>query len=933
MGGRTSAENRPQAAIAFGSYRFLPRKRILLRGNDEVRLGSRAIDILGILLERAGEIVSSAEIMSRVWKDTRVEGATLKVHIGLLRKALGELGGRSEFIENVAGRGYRFLAPVQRLVDRTANADEDRADGAASRANRVIGRQNALEELATLLAKERLVTISGAAGIGKTTIARVIADRSRKTGLPTHFIDLAPLSGVASVVSALASILDLPARRHRRSEIATFLSDQHALLVFDNCEHVLSEVSQLADELLARAPNIRILATSRERLQMLGEHVYHLGALDLPRPADSLSARVAVTYSAIELFVDRASSVVDTFELSDGNVRTVVEICRRVDGIPLVIELAAGQVAMFGLTEIARGLNNSLETLALEKRTPISRHRTLGEALDWSYRLLSPLERAVLRRLSIFPGKFDHSAAVAVCSEGEVGSAAILASVASLVRKSLIIVDGDDGRLRLPETARAHAGAKLRESSEFRQVAKLHATYCCNLFVDAEYNWEERAPDEWHAKYGIHIDDVRSALTWAFSDAGEGALGIELAASSAVLWLQLSLLDEYISLSERGLAASPENVGSKRHQLQLVAALGYALLHAKGPTLQSAQAFEKTLALSNELGISDHRARASWGICAQKIVSGDYSGALARIEAFLESSGDSESLASRLVSERMKAAALHLRGDSPSGRRLLEEVLAQPTKSTRRGIDSAFYVDNRVAATAYLSGALWIEGFPGRAIQAAEESVDEALSIGHMPSLCQTLSIAACSTLLLAGDNERASTLTDLLLTKSREHHLEYWNLWGKSYATVLAHRSGSAVGLRDVPYLRMETNWAGPLREVIATVCPSICDPRLFSEAEQQSGWCRPELLRGRGELLRSQPSADAKRSAEAAFLLSQKLACESGALSWEIRTAISLAKLWMASRRLDAKNVIEDVLGRFVDPYPTTDMFTARRLYEELR
>jgi predicted ATPase len=332
-------------------------------------------------------------------------------------------------------------------------------------------------EVATLLAKERLVTISGAAGILKTTIARLIADRSRKKGLLTYFIDLAPLSGSASVVSALASTLGLPARRHRRPEIATFFSDQDALLVLDNCEHVLPQISRLADELVAKSPKLRILATSRERLQVCGEYVFQLGALDLPRPADSLSARLALTFSAIELFVDRASSAVDTFVLSDTDVRTVVEICRRLDGIPLAIELAAGQVAMFGLIEVARGFNNSLETLTLAKRTSNRRHQTLGEALDWSYRLLSPLERAVLRRLSIFPGKFDHSAAVAVCSESEVGSEAILVSVANLMKKSMIFVDSEDGRLRLLETTRDYAREKLKEAGEFRRTAELHATY------------------------------------------------------------------------------------------------------------------------------------------------------------------------------------------------------------------------------------------------------------------------------------------------------------------------------------------------------------------------------------------------------------------------------------------------------------------------
>ena len=932
MGRRTSVESRPQAAIAFGSYRFLPRKRLLLRGIDEVRLGSRALDILGILLERAGEIVPSAEIMSRVWPDTQVERAALKVHIGLLRKALGERQGRSEFIENVAGRGYKFAAPVQRLVDRSANADEDGPHGATLRTNRVIGRQNALEEVASLLGNESLVTITGAAGIGKTTVARLIADRSEKTGLLTYFIDLAPLSA-ASVVSALASTLGLPARRHQQSEIATFLSSHYALLVLDNCEHVLTEISRLAVKLLAKSPNIRILATSRERLEVHGECVYQLGVLDLPRPADSLSARVALTFSAIELFVDRASSVVDSFVLSDTNVRTVVEICRRLDGIPLAIELAAGQIAMFGLVEVARGLNDSLETLTLMKRTSTRRHQTLGEALDWSYRLLSPLERAALRRLSIFPGKFDHSAAIAVCSQGELGGEAVAACLASLAKKSMIAVDDKDSRFRLLETTRLYASAKLKEAGELQRVAKLHAIYCCRLFAEEENNWEERAPEAWLAEHGTLMDDIRSALAWAFSADGDEELGVELAASSAPLWFQLSLLDEYIGWAERSLATfSKGTSSSKRHQLQLVAALGHALLHTKGPVPRMAEAFEKTLALSNELGIADHRSRAYWGLCSQKIVSGDYAGALRRADEFFELYGQSETLAFRLMIKRVKALALHNLGETPLARRLLEEVLAQPMKSARRAIDSAFYFDDRVAAMAFLGTTLWIEGLPTRAIRTAEASIEEALSIDHMPSLCYALAISACPISLWIGDDEKAEEFTELLVARSREHHFEFWSLWGKSYATALAQRKGAALGPRDAPHLYVETGWAGPLRETIATICPSISDMRLYREAELQSAWCRPELLRIKGELLESSDIA-AQQAAESAFLLSLKLARENGALSWEIKTAVSLANLWKTNKRRDARNVIEGVLGRFVDPYQTKDMCTARRLHEELR
>ena len=933
MGRRTLAKNRPQAAIAFGSYRFLPRKRLLLRGTEQVRLGSRALDILSILLDRAGEIVPSAEIVSRVWPDTRVEGAALKVHIGLLRKAFRERGEQSELIENVVGRGYRFTAPVRRLVDRTANADANGADGAAPWTNHVIGRQNALEQLASLLKNERLVTIAGSAGIGKTTVARLIADRSRITELPTYFIDLAPLSSSASIASALASALGLPGRRHQRSEIASFLSDQYALLVLDNCEHVLSEVSQLADELLARAPNIRMLATSRERLQVGGEHVYQLGALDLPRPGDSPSARLALTFSAIELFVDRASSVVDTFALTDDNVRTVVEICRRLDGIPLAIELAAGQIAMFGLTEVARGLNNSLETLALAKRTSTRRHQTLGEALDWSYRLLSPVERATLRPLSIFPGKFDHSAAVAVCSESKVDSETILATVASLVKKSMVFIDRGDGRLRLLETTRDYAREKLKKAGAFRQIAELHATYCCNCIAAEEVGWEERASEQWFAKYGNLIDDVRSALAWAFSEDGEGDLGTELAAISAPLWFQLSLLDEYIDWAERAIAVSLRSVSpNERQRLQLVAALGYALLHTKGPVPRMAEAFQETLALSNKLGVSGHRSLAYRGLCAQRLFAGDNESALALAEQFIELYGNSESLISIITTKRLKALALHYLGQTPAARRLLEDALAE-VKSTKRAIDSAFYFDDRVAAMAHLGTTLWVEGFPGRAIRAAEASVEEALSIDHMPSLCFALALSACPVSLWMGEDVKGMVFTEQLLKKSREHHLEFSNLWGRSYAAVLAHRNGDTAGLSGAPHLYMETSRAGSLRETIGTLCPGISDPRLFSEAQRQSPWCRPEFLRVKGELLRANSDVAAQQAAEPTFLLSLKLAREQGALSWEIRTAVSLANVWKPDRRLDARNVIEDVLSRIADPYQTTDIYTARRLYNELR
>jgi hypothetical protein len=295
--------------------------------------------------------------------------------------------------------------------------------------------------------------------------------------------------------------------------------------------------------------------------------------------------------------------------------------------------------------------------------------------------------------------------------------------------------------------------------------------------------------------------------------------------------------------------------------------------------------------------------------------------------------GDSRSDASVLAIKRMKASALKLLGSFRSAQPLLEEIVAQPANAVRRSVDGLFSFDSRVSATAVKACNLWFQGFAGRAIQVAQESLQESLSIDHAPSLCASLALSACPISIYAGDIEAASKYIQLLLERSQEYRLDFWNLYGRSYALVLAHWKGAAVRLSDAPHLRMETSRAGPLREQIGTHCPSISDPRLFSEAEQQSGWCRPELLRVKGDLLRESSDIEAQQAAESAFLLSLKLAREHGALFWEVKTAVSLAELWKTNRRRDARNVIEDVLDRFIDPYQPPDIRTGRRLYEELR
>jgi predicted ATPase/DNA-binding winged helix-turn-helix (wHTH) protein len=911
-----------QATVVFGPFVFMGEKRTLLKSGEDFRLGSRAMDILAVLLERPGEVVTTPRIMSQVWRGQQVEPNTLRVHIAALRKALKCPPDNKPIIKNIAGKGYSFVAPVTTLAKVSQVFDQNEPAWLRG----IIGRDGDVEAVRLMLLEGALVTIVGPSGIGKTTLARVIKHKSLQLGSATYFVDLAPLSDPSLVVSVVANQLGLPARRSKSAEIAAYLSSKRALLILDNCEHLLAVVSGFVRELAAGETAFRILATSREAMRLTGEQVFQLSPLTIPSIADATTPASTLAFPAARLFVDRILAAGYPFELSHEAIVKVVQICRKVDGIPLAIEIAAGQVGMFGLDEVASGLSRTKETLSGAKRTVTHRHRTLIDALDWSYDLLSPTERLVLNRLSIHAAQFDIASATAVCG------ADVSTSLSSLLRKSMLGLDVHSGQFRLLEATRAYANHKLRQSGDHGLVAKLHAKYISSLFSSDDDHWEERAPEAWMMVRRHLIDDVRAALAWAFSSSGDEDLAIILVAVSAPLWFQLSLLDEYIQWAERSLAALSLKTPSLPQQLQLSAALGHALLHTKGPVSRMAEAFEKALELSNKLGISDHRSRAYWGLCSQKIVSGDYEGALARANEFLELYGSSEDPSSQLEIKRVKALALHNLGKLRIARSLLEEVLAQQNRSPKYSFDSAYRFDHRVAATAFLGTTLWIEGFPTRAMEIAEAGVKSALEIDHMPSLCYALSISACPVFIWTGQYERASYFIDLLKKRSSEHHLEYWNLWARSYEAALARQSCIPHGHTDTAHLYMESHLAGPLREVIATICPSITDNRLYRESERQSAWCRPELMRIRGLQLQADPTSPPEIG-ENVIVASRDLAKQLGTLSWELRSTTSLARLWKRSKPREAVKELQEVMRRFDGNCATADIVAAECLLEELQ
>src|SRR5215472_2522327 len=448
-----------EETFVFGSFRLVPAQRMLLDDGKQVRLGSRALDILTALVERAGETITKEQLIARIWPDTVVDDGALRVHVAALRKALSDGRAGRRYVANNPGRGYALVAPVTREHAFPAIAPPNsRAENTNLPAPlmRIVGRDDVIAALAAQLSRRRFLTIVGPGGIGKTTVAVAVADRvgaSYKDG--AWFVELAPLSDPDLVPSAVVTALGIsPSGGDHTRALAGWLRDRNALFVLDNCEHVVGSAAALAEAILKAAPHAGILATAREPLRAEGEWLHRLAPLKLP-PQEKISptAAEALGYSAVELFNERATATTDSFVLNDAEVPAVLEICRRLDGVPLALELAAARVDTFGVGELAARLDDRFGVLTSGRRTALPRQQTLRATIDWSYELLPEAERSLLRRLAVFAGGFTLEAAAAVAG-GAAIDVPLIDSIANLVAKSLVVFEASTSptRWRLLET-------------------------------------------------------------------------------------------------------------------------------------------------------------------------------------------------------------------------------------------------------------------------------------------------------------------------------------------------------------------------------------------------------------------------------------------------------------------------------------------------
>jgi predicted ATPase/DNA-binding winged helix-turn-helix (wHTH) protein len=944
---------RPSAGIAFGRFQVWPDRRDLLAGGEPIKLGGRAFDVLMALIEVPGAVVSRDALKARAWPNRNVEDNNLAAQIVALRKALGPEHG---LIRTVAGRGYQFTGMTRILP---AAPDEAAAVATVSAAQAIqvptnlpeqmtdlIGREKELAEVVAFLAADRFVSLLGPGGIGKTRLAMAAA-RELLPGFADG-IWIAEFSAIADpglVVTTVAAAvgLQLGAGEISPQLVARALAHRHLLLILDTCEHVIDAAAAMAEALLQAGPGVRIIVTSREPLRAEGEQIYQVPALTLPGEDPWRS-------DAVQLFVARSRAGGVQVSEDQRVAAAIASICRRLDGIPLAIELAAGRAATLGIEVLAARLDDRFRLLTGGRRTALVRHQTLRAMLDWSHDLLSEPEREILRRLSIFAGAFSVEAVSAVAANSELTPLEVVDGLSNLVTKSLVVteVKGPVARYRLLDTTRAYALEKLKDSGGHEPLLCRHAEYYRDLFERAEVESETRPTVEWLEDYVWCIDNLRAALDWAFSSSGDATIGVALTASAVPLWMHLSLIEECRDRVERALAAIAAGASQdQRREMQLQSWLTSSLQYTRGAVSESRQAGLKALEIAERLGNAEYQLRSLCALWMFHLSAGQHGAALTLAQRFHTLAATRSDPVGRRTGEQLMGTSLYYSGDLHGARRHLEQILAEQVAPTQKWQIVRFQVDQWAGAQSYLARILWLQGFPDQALRTAESSVAEDRAIDRTVSVGHALVTAACPIALWSGDDAAADHYVGMLIDHSTRYGLDRWRRFAGCYRGMLAIGRGDvAYGLRLLQGSYAEPYAAGDAARFtaflitaalghagqIAALLPAF-EAAIAHPEHTEERWLNAELLRVKGELLRSRGEPGAAAPAEVYFQQALDLARQQGALSWELRAATSLARLWRdQARSEDANGLLQPVYDRFTEGFETADLKAAKALLDAL-
>lgn len=915
-------------AIGFGPFCYEPARRVISDGRGPLRVGSRALHLLEVLLEQPGRLYSRDELVARVWPCTVVEETSLRVHISALRKVLGDGVGGARYIANVPGRGYAFVGDAKPLTSyhggTTVAQPQASAPPLTHRLARPIGREEAIEQIAGLLARQRLVSVVGAGGMGKTTVALDVADRLGPGYADGAFlVDLSQLSDPGLVAAELGRTQGLILSAGESTAVLeAALHNKRLLFLLDNCEHVVDAAATLVDRLLRTCPGVRFLATSREPLDIEAEWVFRLAPLALPAPDDALDPQQLLAYPAIQLFAERAQANSDAFELTQVLAPAVRQLCAFLDGIPLAIELAAARVDSLGVQGLLQRLGSAFELLTRGRRTALSRHRTLQAVMDWSYDLLSDSERLVLQRLSVFRGAFDLDGAVAVAACPRLNRQSVIEAVLGLTAKSLIVLESADDDVllhRLLYITRLYAGKRLANGADPPAVHRRHARFIVEGLQRARAAGAGMSRYHWSPALGSSIADVRAAIDWALIDENDLGLGVRLTAFAKRTYCDVGLVEEYLHYIETALTKLPR-VGADREALELPLriAANFMMGYVPDGGGRYPAVFSRTRQLLQTSGSEADRIEALFGMSTTSYGQGDYRLSLACCEEIRGlATGRFEPLAIA-ISDRVSALCLHSLGDHDAAERLARQVMA--FNGARVGRQYLSEVPFGVSMRIQLARIQWLRGAFGTAWHTLEEALADSEN-AHVFARCQVLGTAAIPMAAWRGDARLANRWVQELQDLSERQGLAYWLAYAQAFGHVL---SGEIIVPGNA--LALTTAGCAPLGDIVATLDAARPSEVTQARVDQGAvGWCAPEVMR----LVAVDDLSRAPIDAAVRLQQALRLAEAQGARFWMLRIALSMAAVAMQpGDERDAIARIRQLLAAVDDGSDVPELVAARAL-----
>jgi predicted ATPase/DNA-binding winged helix-turn-helix (wHTH) protein len=934
--------------LRFGPFELNVAERSLKKANQILPLGGRAYDILIALLENAGEVVGKAELITRAWPDVTVEEGSLRVHLSALRKALGDGQFGNKYIASIQGQGYSFIAPLARLP-----ADHDRGNASAGSSNlppalgRMVGRNGVVLEIQGLLQTgQRLITILGAGGIGKTTVVLsaghgALADFSGAA----FFVDLSTVNDQEQLIGSIASAVGLgPQLADPKEALLNFLRPRRGLIILDSCEHLIEKA---ADHIFRNAPEIYMLATSREALHVAGERVVRLCPLDCPPEQPGLTASEVIAYPAVRLFAERVSARRGDFSLGDDEAPMIAEICRKLDGIPLAIELAAGRAAILGVGNTVARLGSRLDLLKFGRRTANPRHQTLIATLDWSHDHLSEIERVLLRRVAIFVGHFTLEAALAVAAEAGMDGSEIAEALGNLVNKSLIWVwTGSRGPCyQLLDTTRAYALEKLAISGEQDSIAERHASFSIQMLERNPVNLFDLESTEAAANaVRDYLGNIRAALEWSFGPSGKDSTAIKMAAATAQVFLAMSFFMECRGWMERAIDRMAADC-DPRDQMEIHASLALSLMFTAGNSERVREAFNTALTFAERLEDTYQQLRLLSGLSMYLHRTIDAAGSLEvalRAESVAKKTGSPDD---SVLADAMLGAAYYMLADHVRALKHLERALHRSQSSPRFNA-TQYLFGLRTTSLFNLTRSHWFAGSLDRAAVYAERTIEEAGRSNHPIALCRAFILTMPFHFWIGHLGQVERNLSELELI-AEKYSLEPFRavamgLRGRHLIHVgqtrdgIRHLQDSLEKLRVLRYEMLSTDFVSELAVSLAkqnkhAEAVDLIDASIATQLGSKRPLHLPALFLAKGMALRR---GEARQSdlAQECFKEAMTLAGQQSALSFELRAGLELAQLWIDRDQIQrVHGLIGPIYGRFIEGLTTPDLVLARQILEQ--